>query len=59
MYLVDLHCDSLSRVSAERGLINSYNMSREYPQLQLVAEFVPAGDEPPEVRRKRLMNYIQ
>ena len=58
MYLVDLHCDSLSRVSAERGLINSYNVSREYPQLQFVAEFVPAGDEPAEVRRRKLMNYL-
>ena len=58
MFVVDLHCDSLSRVNADRGLISSYNMSREHPQLQLVAEFVPARDDAPEVRRRKLMHYL-
>lgn len=58
MYIVDLHCDSLSQVSSERGLINKYNYSREYPQLQLVAEFVPRGDDAPAVRRRRLMHLL-
>lgn len=58
MYIVDLHCDSLSRVNSERGLVNKYNFSREYPQLQLVAEFVPRADEAPEARRRRLMHYL-
>ena len=58
MYIVDLHCDSLSRVNSERGLVNKYNFSREYPQLQLVAEFVPRADETPEARRRKLMHYL-
>ncbi len=58
MYIVDLHCDSLSRVNSERGLVNRYNFSREYPQLQLVAEFVPRADEEPAVRRRKLMHYL-
>ena len=58
MYIADLHCDSLSRVNADNGLVTRYNMSREYPQLQLFAEFVPSRDEPPQVRRRRLMHYL-
>ena len=58
MYIVDMHCDSISTVTAERGLVNPYNFSREYPQLQFVAEFVPRADEAPEVRRRRLMHYL-
>ena len=58
MYIADLHCDSLSRVNADNGLINKYNMSREYPALQLFAEFVPRGNEQPSARRRRLMHYL-
>ncbi len=58
MYVVDMHCDSIGTVTADRGLINAYNFSREYPQLQFIAEFVPAEGEPPEARRKRLMHYL-
>lgn len=58
MYIVDMHCDSIGTVNADRGLINKYNFSREYPQLQFVAEFIPAGNEPPELRRRRLMHYL-
>ena len=58
MYILDLHCDSISTVTAERGLISKYNFSREYPQLQLVASFIPAEGESPEVRRKKLMHYL-
>ena len=58
MYIVDMHCDSLLNVSAERGLKNAYNLSREYPQLQFVAEFVPCEGEDPAIRRKKLMHYL-
>ena len=58
MYIVDMHCDSLLEVTSERGLKTPYNLSREYPQLQFVAEYVPRQGEPPEARRRRLMHYL-
>lgn len=58
MYIVDMHCDSLTAVTAERGLINKYNFSSEHPQLQFFAAFVPRGNETPEQRRRRLMHYL-
>ena len=58
MYIADLHCDSLSRVNADNGLVTRYNMSREYPQLQLFAEFVPARGESAQARRRKLMHYL-
>ncbi len=58
MYIVDMHCDSIGTVTAERGLINKYNFSREYAQLQFVASFIPAEGQSPDVRRKRLMRHL-
>ena len=58
MYIADMHCDSLTQVRADRGLINSYNFSEKYAQLQLIAHFVPFGGAPAESRRKRLMHYL-
>lgn len=58
MYIVDMHCDSLLEVTAERGLKNRYNLSREYPQLQFFAEFVPHEGEDPAARRRRLMHFL-
>ena len=58
MYIADLHCDSLLTVSAEQGLINEYNFSREYFQLQLTAAFIPKSNETPEERRRRLMRFM-
>ena len=58
MYILDMHCDSIATVTAERGLVSKYNFSREYPQLQLVASFIPAEGQSPEVRRKKLMHYL-
>ena len=58
MYIVDTHCDSLLTVSAERGLINPYNVSAKNPQLQLFAEFVPAKGMPPEYRSKRTFGLL-
>jgi hypothetical protein len=39
MYIVDMHCDSLSEVSESRGLANSYNFSKKHNFLQFVAHF--------------------
>lgn len=56
MYIVDMHCDSLSRISEERGLINSYNLAKKYPQMQFFAHFSARGDRPAELRRKELLH---
>ena len=58
MYIADMHCDTLSRVSSQSGLINEYNTSKKYPGLQLYAAFVPAGGEAPEARRRRLLRFL-
>lgn len=58
MYIADMHCDSLLTVNADRGLVNSYNFSERYAQLQLFAHFVPFGGAPAEARRRRLMHYL-
>ena len=59
MYIVDLHCDSLLKVNAETGLVNSHNLSARYPQLQLFAEFVPKNEMPPEYRRRRSFGLLE
>lgn len=58
MYIVDTHCDSLLRVNSDRGLINSHNLSKKHPQLQLFAEFVPANGMPAEYRKKQIFHYL-
>ncbi len=58
MYIADMHCDSLARVSSERGLRTRYNFSYEHPQLQFVAEFIPRRGESPEARRRKLMHLF-
>ena len=58
MYIADMHCDSLSFVSSESGLINEYNLSRENPQLQFYAAFVPKRNESCEARRKRILRFL-
>ena len=55
MYIADMHCDSLSLVSEERGMINSYNFSNKNPTIQFFAHFSPKRDSTPEERRKRLV----
>ena len=58
MYIVDMHCDSLLKVNADTGLVNSHNLSAKYPQLQLFANFVPKGDMPPVERRRRTFSLV-
>lgn len=55
MYVVDMHCDSLSCVDDRRGLVNKYNFSAKYPQLQFCAHFSEYGGRSAEVRRAELM----
>ena len=55
MYVADMHCDSLSCVEGDTGLVNDYNFSKKYPQLQFCAHFSEYGGRTPEVRRAELM----
>jgi len=58
MFVVDMHADSLRTVTEANGLINRYNFSREYPQLQFMADFVPRLGNSPEQRRREVMHYL-
>ena len=58
MYIADMHCDTLSDVSAERGLINSYNTSKAHSFIQFFAHFSKNGGAEPEIRRKKLMHAV-
>lgn len=58
MYVADMHCDSLSFVSAERGLITPYNLSNNYPSLQFFAHFSKAEGKSAEARRAELMKSL-
>ena len=55
MLFCDMHCDSLSRVNCERGLLYDYNTPKNNPYLQLFAAFVPHRGAPAERRRRELM----
>lgn len=58
MKVVDMHCDSLSCVSGERGLITPYNFAQSDGHLQFAAAFVPNDDRDGAVRRAELMQYF-
>ena len=58
MYIVDMHCDTLLTVNGERGLVNDYNYSEKFPQLQFSAIFCPKGNDTPEERRKKTIRYL-
>ena len=55
MYIVDMHCDSLSTVYASRGMKNEYNLSDENPQLQFFAHFSHTGFGSAAARRRRAL----
>jgi membrane dipeptidase len=55
MYIADMHCDTLTTVNAEKGLINDYNVSKIHRSLQLFAAFVPFSGRSAEERRRELM----
>ena len=58
MYVVDMHCDSIGDVNDERRLVNKYNYSEKYGQLQFFATFTPKRDTTPQQRRERLMHFL-
>ncbi len=57
MFIADMHCDSLSLVSGERGLVNDYNVSKG-GALQFFACFLSNKDRTPQQRRRDLMHYL-
>ena len=58
MYISDMHSDSLLTVNAERGLLNGYNVSADYPYMQAFAAYVPFRGRSAEVRRSELMRLF-
>ncbi|MBE6536344.1 MAG: hypothetical protein E7673_00170 [Ruminococcaceae bacterium] len=58
MYVADMHSDSLLTVNAERGLISEYNTSKKYPYLQCFAAWTKAVGNPPEARRRLVMQRL-
>lgn len=58
MYIADMHSDSLSLVTSERGLITRYNTPYTSPILTFHAAFIARRGEAPEVRRRRLMHAL-
>ena len=55
MLVIDMHCDSLSTVKENEGLIKPYNFSGGNHHLQFAAAFVPNGNRAPEERRAELI----
>ncbi len=59
MYIVDSHCDSIQQVDRRRhGIVNPYNFSAEFPQLQFVALFCAWPGEKPTDCFKRAVRYL-
>ena len=59
MYVVDSHCDSIQQVAARNHpLINPYNFSQKYKQLQMVAMFCSWPNETPKECYKRATRYM-
>ncbi len=57
MFIADMHCDSLSLVNGERGLLSQYNVS-DKGALQFFACFVPNSERTPQQRRREVMHYL-
>ena len=59
MYIVDSHCDSIQQVDVRNHpLVNPYNMSQKYNQLQMVAMFCSWPHETPAECYKRVSRYM-
>ena len=59
MYVVDSHCDSIQQVDVRNHpLVNPYNMSQKYKQLQMVAMFCSWPHETPAECYKRVSRYM-
>ena len=59
MFIIDAHCDSIE-VASERkyGIVNPYNYSQKYNQLQMVALFCCWPKEDPKQCYDRAVRYI-
>ncbi len=55
MLVIDMHCDSLSTVKENEGLVKPYNFSGGNHHLQFAAAFVPNSNRAPEERRAELI----
>ena len=58
MYIVDMHCDTLSKVSESSGLVNNYNFSNKIPQMQFFAHFSYSDMGSPEERRRNALSAV-
>ena len=59
MYIVDSHCDSIQQVDIRRhGIVNPYNYSQKYQQLQFVAAFCSWPGDDAEKCFRRAVRYI-
>ena len=59
MYVVDSHCDSIQQVAARNyPLVNPYNFSQKYKQLQMCAMFCSWPNETPAECYKRVARYM-
>ena len=59
MFVIDGHCDSIQKVDeGQFGIVNPYNYSRKYPQLQFVAMFCGRPKEDSEQSYNRALRYI-
>jgi membrane dipeptidase len=58
MYIADMHCDSLLKVNADKGLVSEYNISGKNPQLQFFASYMPARGKTPEARRRATVRNL-
>ena len=59
MYVVDSHCDSIQQVDVRNHpLVNPYNMSQKYNQLQMVAMFCSWPHEDAKDSYKRVSRYM-
>jgi hypothetical protein len=59
MFIVDSHCDSISRVAdGSSGLVSPYNFSGEYPQLQFTALFCADEGVGSEEAYRRTVEFI-
>ncbi len=57
MYIVDSHCDSIAMVG-KQTLVNPYNFSKKYRQLQMVAMFCAHPKDTPQDSWERAGRYV-
>lgn len=57
MFVVDSHCDSIATVG-EQPLVNPYNFSRRFRQLQMTAMFCTHPGDTPQTSWERVLHYI-